>query len=240
MSYSENKGLWAGVAAAVIVVAALIWLLASGAPKTLVILFPEVGELKKDDPVVWHGYVVGKVQAIEPLVDNQVGVTIRLNEDYGDRITHGTQFSLRRASLFGFVGSNAIEVETPEQAGRAYENGERVQGIAPPAPTLVEQGKQWTLEYWNQLRSTAAELLEEYRKSPYRKEVEAALEQLGQLAGKASSLAKEELDQFRKDHQQEIDSVVKQLEQARDWLRKQGDDSGARRIQEEIDRLISK
>jgi ABC-type transporter Mla subunit MlaD len=240
MSGSGNRGLWAGVAAAVIAVAALIWLLTSGAPHTLVILFPETGDLKKDDAVVWHGYVVGKVQAIEPLVDNQVGVTIRLNEDYGDRITFGSRFSLRRASLFGLVGSNSIEVETPAQAGRPYEKGERIQGTAPPPATLVEQGKEWTLEYWNQLKSTSNDLLEEYRKSPYRKEVEAALQQLSELAAKASSLAKEELTRFRSEHQKDIDSVRKQLEQARDWLRKQGDDAGARRIQEEIDKLIGK
>ena len=237
MSFRENKGLWLSVGAAVIALAVLIWLLVSGGPRTLVVLFPDIGELKREDPVVWHNYVVGRVVKIEPLVDNQIGVTVRLNEDYAARITRGTQFTLKRAALFGLVGSNAIEVETPSEPGPAFADGERIQGISPPKPTLVEQGKQLTLAYWQQLKDQAAQLLEEYKQSPYRKEVEAALVQLKIMAEEGTKQAKESLEQFRKDHQQEFDAVMQKLEQARHWMRKKGDEAGARRIQDEIDKL---
>jgi hypothetical protein len=237
MSFRENKGLWLSVAAVIIAVVILIWLLLSGGPRTLVVLFPDIGDLKREDPVVWRGYTVGRVMKIDPLVENQIGVTIRLSEDYAGRITHGTSFTLKRASLFGLVGSNAIEIETPAQPGLPYADGERVQGISPPKPTLVEQGKQLTLAYWQQLKDQAAALIEEYNQSPYRTEVEVALGQLKSLAEEGAKQAKDKLEQFRKDHQKDFDSAVQKLEQARDWMRKKGDEEGARRLQQEIDEL---
>lgn len=237
MSFRENKGLWLIVAAIVISLGALIWLLLSGAPRTLVILFPDIGELKHDDPVLWHDYVVGRVEKIEPLVDDQIGVTIRLNEDYAKKIKRGTRFTLKRTALFGYVGSNAITVETPAEGSLPYLEGEKIQGISPPKPTLVEQGKQVTREYWQRLKDQAAELLDQYNQSPYRKEVEAALAELKTLAEAGSKQAEQGLEQFRKDHQKDFDAVMKKLEQARDWIRKKGDESGARKIQDEIDRL---
>lgn len=240
MSFRENKALWLSIGAAIVAVAALIWLLVSGGPRTLVILFPDAGELKREDPVVWHDYVVGRVVKIEPLVENQVGVTIRLNEDYSARITRGTRFTLRRTALFGMIGSNAIEVELPAERGIPYFEGERVQGISPPRPTVIEQGKQVARDYWQQVKNQASDLMNEYQRSPYRKDIEDALEQLRALAEKGMEQAKQGLEQFQKSHQKEIDAVVLKLEQARDWMRKKGDAAGARRIQQEIDRLKKK
>jgi ABC-type transporter Mla subunit MlaD len=237
MSFGEHKGLWLGILAVLVAVVALIWLLVSGGPSTLVILFPEVGELKKGDPVLWRDYTVGSVEKIEPLVNNQIGVTIRIRNDYTAKITRGTKFTLKQASIFGWLGQNAIVLETPAETGLPYLDGERVQGESPPRPTLVEQGKQQAQEYWQQLKDQAASLLEEYQKSPYRKEVENALAELKNLAEKGAGQAEDELAQFRKDHQKELDSVLQKLEQARDWIRKKGDELGARKIQEEIDKL---
>jgi len=221
MSFKENKGLWLGSLAVIVAVVALVWLLMSGGPRTLIILFPEVGDLKKEDPVLWRDYTVGKVKEIAPLVDNQVGVTIRIREDYADRITRGTKFTLRQASAFGFIGQNAIEIQTPTTPGAPYAEGEKIQGESPPRPTLVEQGKQKTLEYWRQITNQATVLLDEYRKSPYRREVEDALAALKDLAAKGTEQSKDQFEQFRKDHQKEIDDAMKKLEQAKDWMRKQ-------------------
>jgi len=237
MSFREHKGLWLGILAVLVAVVALVWLLVSGGPSTLVILFPEVGELKRNDPVLWRDYTVGRVEKIEPLVDNQIGVTIRIRDDYAAKITRGTKFTLKQASLFGWLGQNAIVIETPSETGLPYLDGERVQGESPPRPTIVEQGKQQAQEYWLRLKDQAAALLDEYQKSPYRKEVEDALAELKNLAEKGAGQAKDELAQFRKDHQKELDSAIAKLEQARDWIRKKGDELGARKIQEEIDKL---
>jgi len=237
MSFREHKGLWLGVLAVLVAVVALVWLLVSGGPSTLVILFPEVGELKRNDPVLWRDYTVGSVEKIEPLVDNQIGVTIRIRKDYAAKITRGTRFTLKQASLFGWLGQNAIVIEIPSETGLPYLDGERVQGEAPPRPTLVEQGRQQAQDYWLQLKDQAAALLDEYQKSPYRKEVEDALAELKTLADKGAGQAKDEVAQFRKDHQKELDGILQKLEQARDWIRKKGDELGARKIQEEIDKL---
>ena len=237
MSFKENKALWLGILAVIIAVCAVIWLLISGGPRTLVILFPEVGELKKEDPVLWRDYKVGRVEKIEPLIDNQIGVTIRIREDYAAKITRGTKFTLKQASVFGLIGENSIEIETPSEPGLPYLDGERIQGVSPPRPTLVDQGKQKTTEYWQQLKDQAAALLDEYQKSPYRREVEAALVELKNLAEKGAAQAKGDLAQFHKEYQKELDSALEKLEQARDWIRKKGDELGARKIQEEIDKL---
>jgi hypothetical protein len=233
----SSKWIWLGVGVAAIALIALVWLLVSGGPKTLVVLFPDIGELKRDDPVLWRDYQVGRVVKIEPMVDNQIGVTIRLNEDYGRKITRGATFTLRRAALFGFIGSNAIIVETPSGLGLPYLDGEKVQGVSPLKPTLVEEGKQITLEYWQQLKDQAGQLIDYYNQSPYKKEVEEGLAQLEALAEEGAKQAKETFAQFRKDHQKDFDAVVKKLEDARDWIRQKGDEEGARRIQREIERL---
>ena len=238
MAFGEHKGLWLGLVVVVVVVGALVWLVLSGGPQTLVILFPEVGDLKKDDPVVWRGYTVGSVAKIDPLVDNQVGVTISLRQDYAAKITRGSRFTLKQASLFGLVGTNAIEVETASEYSLPYLDGEKVQGTSMARPTLVEAGKQKTIEYWEQAKKQAAALMEEYRNSPYRREVEDALAQLKTLAEQGAVQAKESVEQFRKDHQKELDAIVRKLEEARDWLRKKGDELGAKKLQAEIDKLI--
>jgi len=237
MSFSENKGLWLGLCAVIVLIAVLIWLLASGGPLNLVILFPDSGELKRDDPVIWHGYTVGRVVKVEPLVDNQVGVTIQLREDYAAQITEGTRFTLKRPALFGWMGVSAIEIETPSETGRRYTDGEKIQGASPPKPTLVEEGKKATLEYWQQLRDQADRLIEEYRQSPYSKEIEAAVAEIKALAEKGASQAKVSLEQFRTEHKDEIDRIREKLEEAREWMRKRGDELGAKKLQEEIDRL---
>ena len=204
---------------------------------TLIVLLPDAGDLKRNDPVYWHGYTVGRVVQIEPLIENQVGVTIRINEDYASQITRGTTFTLKRAALFGYIGTNAIEIETPSEPGLPFTPGDKVQGISPPKPTLVEQGKQAALEYWQQLKTQAAALRDAYKDSPYRKEIQAALDELGALAEEGTRQAKGGLDQFRKDHQKDFDQVLKKLEEARDWIRKKGDEPGARKIEEEIGKL---
>ncbi len=240
MSFGENKGLWISLGAVVLALIAILWILLSASPPTLVILLPETGDLKKDDPVLWHEFVVGKVTRIEPLVNNQFGVTIRLNEDYTSRITQGTTFTLRRRTLLGLVGRNAIDIEIPASPGRPYQKGETVQGVSPPAKTLVDQGKQLTIEYWRQLTGQATALIEEYKQSPYKKQVDDALQQLKALAEEGARQAADKLDEFRKNHQQEIDRVVEKLEQARDWMKKKGDAPGAERLQKEIDGLKKK
>jgi hypothetical protein len=240
MSFKDNKALWLCAIVAFLAVIALIWILMSGGPRTLVILFPEVGDLKREDPVIWHGYAIGRVEAIDPLVENQVGVTIRINEDYSSKLTRGSRFTLKRAALFGLVGSNAIEVETPSESGFPYLEGEKVQGFAQPNPTVVEEGKRVAADYWQEIKKQASLLTEEYQRSPLSKEVQEALAELKGLAQKGYEQAQDGIDKFRGDHQKEIEAVTQKLEQARDWMRKKGDEAGARRLQEEIDRLLKK
>ncbi len=240
MSFGENKGLWLSLGAVVLALIAILWILLSASPPTLVILLPETGELRKDDPVLWHEFAVGKVTRIEPLVNNQFGVTIRLNEDYASRITQGTTFTLRRSALLGLVGRNAIDIELPSSPGRPFQNGETVQGVSPPAKSLVDQGKQLTIEYWKELTGQATALIEEYKQSPYKKQVDDALQQLKALAEDGARQAADKLAEFRNSHQQDIDRIVKKLEEARDWLRKKGDAPGAQRLQKEIDGLKKK
>jgi ABC-type transporter Mla subunit MlaD len=239
MSLSENKGFWLALAVAAILVGVLLWVLLSSKPFVLVVLFNDVGELKRGDPVLWKGFTIGKIDKIEPLVDNQIGVTIRLREDYADRITHGTEFLLKRASLMGLVGTNAIELATPAAPGTPFSSGEKVQGKSEPAPTLVEDGKRIALEFWQQLKDETNRLQQELQDSPYRKEAVEALKELGALAEKGAEEAKEGVDQFRKEHQQEIDRMLKKLEELRDKMRHAGDQTGARRVEKEIDRLRS-
>lgn len=237
MSFSENKGFWIVSAAAVLAVVTLVWLLLSGGPTRIVVLFPDAGGLKREDPVLWHGYTVGKVEKIEPLVDNQVGVTVRLREDYTDEITRGSRFTLTRSALFGYVGRNAIEVETPAERSAPYAPGEHVQGISPPRPTVTEQARQAALKYWELARKEAADLTDIYRSSPYRADIDDALGQLRSLAELGAAQAQKGLEAFRRDHRPEIDRVLEKLEEARDWMRRQGDEPGADRLQQEIDRL---
>ena len=68
------------------------------------VLLDDVGDLKKGDPVVWKTFTIGKVESIEPLVDNHVGVTISIKEDYAPGISHGTTFMLRSSQLMGLIG----------------------------------------------------------------------------------------------------------------------------------------
>ena len=117
MSLSESKGIWlmAGLVAAA--AAALIWIVVSAQPLRLAILYDEVGGLKHDDPVVWKGRTIGKVERIKPLSENRMEVSVLIGEDYAPRISRGAEFILRKASFFGLIGLT-IRWPAPAEDGR--------------------------------------------------------------------------------------------------------------------------
>jgi len=237
MSIGEHKGLWWTIAALAVVISLLIWIFASSTPFLLVILFDEIGDLKKGDPVVWKEFNIGRVEKIEPLVDNQIGVTIRLREDYAGKITRGSQFVLRRAAFLGLVGNNAIEVTTPRTSGPPFDNGEKVQGMTRAKPSIVEAGKRWTQESWQKLKDQSNLFLEEFRSSPLRADLEDALKSVQEVAEQGARQAREGLDQFQREHQKDLDAALRKLERIRDELRKKGDQQKARRVEEQIEQM---
>jgi ABC-type transporter Mla subunit MlaD len=239
MSFHERKGLWAGLAIMAAVVAVLVWLFVFSRPFLLVILFDDVGGLKRGDPVLWKGFAIGRVEKIEPLVDNKIGVTVRIRQDYEGRITSDSDFVLKRSAFMGLIGQDAIEILTPASQGRPYASGEKVQGTSPPAQTLVEQGKTLAQQFWRQLNEQAGRLMTEFQNSPYRQEAADAFKELETLAGQGMAAAKEGLEQFRRDHQDQIDRVLKKLSDLRDRMRKAGDEAGAREVEKQIEGLKS-
>lgn len=211
-----------GVVLTSIVVLGLVlgaWFLLRSEPFTLVILFERVGGLRKDDPVTWKGFTIGKVEKIEPLVENRIGVTVRIAEDYAGRLGEGTTFSLVETSFFGMLGKNGIEVATPEKPSRPLASGEKIIGTIPYRPSLLEQGRQWTLEQWGQVRGRTTELAEEFRNSPHRAEAEEAVSRLGRIASDAARQTGETLEDFRREHQGELDEILRKLDRLRKELR---------------------
>jgi ABC-type transporter Mla subunit MlaD len=233
----QNKGMWLGVALLVISAGLIFWALTRPEPFRLVVLYPESGDLKKGDDVVWRDFEIGKVEQVKPLVGNQVGVTIRIDRDYAGQMTQGTEFVLKRASFLGLVGRNAIEVVTPESPGAPLARGARVQGKATPKPSLIEEGAKATSEYWQQLKEQTSLAMEEFRSSTHGREIEEALDDLRTIAERGARETKEGLEQFRKDHQKEIEEALRKLARIRDELRKRGDVEGVRRLEEQIKKL---
>ena len=237
MSFRDRKGMWAGLALMAVLVGVLLWLFLFSRPFLLVVLFDDVGGLKRGDPVLWKGFAIGRVESIEPLVDNKIGVTIRIRQDYEGRISHESEFVLTRSALMGLIGQDAIEILTPASQGRPYTNGEKVQGKSPPAPTLVEQGMSLAQQFWRELSEQAGRLMNQFQNSPYRQEAADAFKELEALAKQGMASAKEGLEQFRENHQSEIDRVLKKLSDLRDRMRKAGDEAGARELEKQIEGL---
>ena len=237
MSLSENKGLWFSMALLAVIAAVLAWMILAARPFELIVLFEDAGNLRPGDPVVWKTFKIGRVEKITPLVDNQVGVTVRIKDDYVAGLTHGSGFILKRASFLGLIGDNAVEVVTPESPGTPFQPGEKVQGIDPRKASLLEAGSKLATEYLRQMRERAASMLEDFQTSPFRKDLEGAMVQIQTLAEETAGQAKEGLEQFRKDHQEEFDQIRRKLERLRDDLRRAGDEQRARRVEEEIERM---
>lgn len=232
-----SKSLWWIAALILLTAGIVIWLLNSGQPMSLVVLFDDVGGLEKGDPVRWKTFTVGKVHKIEPLVDRKVGVTIRIRDEYRSSITHGTEFVLHQAGFLGLSGENAIEAITPAETGPPFSEGEKIAGRSSPKPSLVEQGKTWTLDSWRRLTERTAKVLEEFESSPQRAEIERALSEAGRLAGAAARQAGEEAERFWRDHRKDLDRIIERLEAIRKELLKSGDEAGAKRIQVEVEEL---
>jgi hypothetical protein len=235
MSLTESKGIWlmAGLVAAAAVV--LIWIVVSARPLRLVILYDEAGGLKQDDPVVWGGQTIGKVEGVKLLPEKRVEVSILIREDYASKISHGAEFILRKASFFGLIGDNAIEVVIPSSEGTPFHDGEKVAGkIA--LSSWVDEGKKWSREYWRQLGDETQELIAEFENSPFRKEAQGILDQLKSLAEQGSKETKDRLDDFRKAHSQELEEALNRLERLRDEMRRQYP-KGAAQVEKEIERL---
>jgi ABC-type transporter Mla subunit MlaD len=233
----SRKGIWISIVLLAAAAAALIWIVAGSRNLSLVILFDDVGSLKTEAPVTWKGFTVGKVTGIRPLVDNQIGVTIELKEDYVPNITRGTEFYLKSAPYAGVLGSSSIEIVTPASPGSLFSDGEKVQGKRHAIASWIVEGKKWTAEYWRQLSDQAADLVRNLGNSKFRKEAEEALSELSELTRNGARKAKEELEQFRREHEKDLERIRKKLEALRDEMRRQGDDSNARRIDQQIKTL---
>lgn len=221
----------------VIAGAVVFWMIYTTQPLRLVVLFDDVGSLQKGDPVVWKTFTIGKVEDIEPLVGNKIGVTISIKEDYAPRISRGAVFRLRTSHLLGLVGQNAVEIEPPASPGAPYVRGEKVQGIGVEEPSLLEEGKQWTLEQWNLLKDEVNQMLEESRSSAYRAELEDALAKAAALAEDGKREVRQGAEKFRKEHEQEFEAALKKLERIRDEMSRKGDKTAAKLLGEQIEKL---
>jgi ElaB/YqjD/DUF883 family membrane-anchored ribosome-binding protein len=237
MSLSENKGLWFSIALLAVLAAVLVWIVLAAKPFELIVLFDDVGNLKAGDPVVWKTFKIGRVEKVTPLVDNQVGVTVRIKEDYVAGLTHGSEFILKRASFLGLVGDNAVEVVTPDSPGTPFQNGEKTPGKDPRQTSALEAGSKLAIDYLKQVSERTTSMLEDFQNSPFRNDLEDTLSQIRALAEKGGTQAKEGVEQFRKNHQKEFDQIRRKLERLRDSLRKVGDEPRARRVEEEIQRM---
>ncbi len=237
MSLSENKGLWLSITLLAAVGVVIVWIVARSQPFQLVVLFDDIGGLQPGDPVVWKSFKIGRVEKIQPLVDNKIGVTVRIKEEYTSSLTHGTEFVLKQARFLGLIGDNAIEVVTPPAAGSPFVSGEKVPGRNPPIPSALETGVARTLQYLQQLKESSNRMLQEFQDSPFRRDLEEAMLELQDIAQKGSLRAREGLEQFRKDHKRELDAAVRKLERLRDEMRRSGDERGAHRVEEEIDKV---
>jgi hypothetical protein len=237
VTLSENKGLWLSLLFLAIVAIVLVWLVATSQPYRLTILFEETGGLKADDPVIWKSFTIGRVEKIKPLIDNRIGVIIRLKEEYIPSITTGTDFILRQSSFLGLVGRNAVEVITPDSPGAPLANGSRIPGKILAENSAVELGKKWTFEYLDRVAEGLRKLYQDFQDSPYRDDLAKSLDTLKDLTQRGSREAIDRLDQFRRDHQKEWDEAVRKLERIRDDLRKKGDERRARQIEEELNRM---
>jgi ABC-type transporter Mla subunit MlaD len=231
---AAHKVTWLLVAVAAICALVIVWIVATPEPFRLVILFDEAGALKKGDPVVWKEFNVGKVERIEPLVDNRVGVTIRIKDEYSAKITRGTEFVLKRSALLGFVGKSGIEVVTPDSPGLPFANLEHIPGKVPERTSVIAQARERTVEYWRQLKEQTGAAIEEFKSSPEGREV---LEVLGELQALAVEGARQARDSLGEDHQKQVDALVQKLERIRDEMRKRGQEEPAERIDQEIGRI---
>jgi len=237
MSLAKSKAFWLLCVVVVVAGATVFWMVSMAKPHTLMILFNEVSEIQKGDPVVWKTFTIGKVEAIEPLVENQIGVTISIKEDYASRITRGSTFTLRTADLLGLIGQNAIEVQLPPSPGEPYRQGEKIQGVRPAGATLIEEGKQWTLEKWNQLKDQMSAILEESRSASYRAELEKALARIKTLAERGAHEIAQGTAQLRKEHDKDFEQALLELERIRDEMTKKGDTAAAGLLDAQIRKL---
>ena len=234
---AENRSLWIAIAVLVLLAGILAWAFLSSGPMRLIVLFDETGGLKKDAPVVWKDFTIGKVVDIQPLVDNQFGVTIELREDYASKITRGSEFYLKPAPLLGIFDQDVVEVVTPQSPLAPFTNGEKVRGKRYPASLFPEQARRWSQEYLRELTDQAGRLIEAFRDSPYRKDAEEVLRQLKEIGERGAALAKDQLEDFRRAHEKDLERIRKKLEQIRDEMRKRGDNGGADKVEKEIGKM---
>ena len=237
MSLAKSKIFWLLCTIVLIAGATVFWMVSTAEPLTLVILFDDAAGIQKGHPVVWKTFTIGKVEAIDPLVDNQIGVTISIKEDYAPRITRGSTFTLRTTDLLGLIGQDAIEVQVPPSPGDRYTQGEKIQGVRPANASLVEEGKQWTLEKWGQLRDQMSAILEESRSASYRAELERALARIKALAERGASEIRTGAAQLRKEQDREFEEALLELERIRDTMSKKGDAAAAKLLDEQIRKL---
>jgi hypothetical protein len=237
MGFATGKWFWVLSLLVLIAGAGVVWMLLSAQPLRLMVLFDDVGDLKKGDPVVWKTFPIGKVENIEPLVDNRIGVDIAIKEDYARRLSHGATFSLRTSHLLGLIGQNAVEVQTTALPGAPFTEGEKVQGVREEQGSLLEEGKQWTLEKYRLLKDQVSRMIEESKSSAYRAELEEALAKARVLAEEGAQEMRPDAEKFRREHEKDFEGALKKLEEVRDEMSRKGDRAAARVLDEQIARL---
>lgn len=238
MFIARSRTFWAGLVVVLLLLAGTVWIL-TDRPLYLVVLFDDVGSLKKEAPVLWKNFTIGMVTDIEPLVDDRIGVTVRIKSDYATKITRGSEFRLKPARLLGLLGESSIEVITPAVPGAAFVSGEKVQGTYERPASLAEEGRRWSSERWRDLKEQTARLIDELDKSPYRKDLEAALSEIRQLAEQAALQARDRLEEFSERHAEDLERIRLRLEKIRDAMKKQGDEEEARKVEKQLEKMKS-
>ena len=114
----------APVVVALVVVAAVLWLLlaASGATHRYTLLFETAGQLVPDNDVQVAGRRVGRVRSIELTDDNLAAVDVEVEEPYAP-LRDGTRATIRLTSLSGIA--NRYIALSPGR-GRALDDGARL------------------------------------------------------------------------------------------------------------------
>jgi len=88
------------------------------------VLYEHVEGLKKSNPVIIHGYSVGRVNDIMILQEKDNLVLVNINVDSDIRIGVGT---IARLMSTDFLGSKAIELNLVDSSGQYYDDGDTLE-----------------------------------------------------------------------------------------------------------------
>lgn len=197
-------------------------------PLNFVVTFEDAGNLQAGQFVVYKGLRIGEVKSVTLDPGATVRVDVQIQSEYAASMYQEAEFIVEKpGGMLDVSGERQVTMNDRGNARTALKDGDIVQGVNGRMEQLLGRASDLADKAWSAAAAVTdrtVKYIEEISASP---EAQQLKESMKQFADDASSMAKEQYEEFRT---KQLPSIRKKAEELRDELERSGKMDEARRL----------